>query len=162
MAGGKEVARRPLAYFLRKKSYFCPMNTATKVKIKAQSLDLDEVLAGVAQLNTSDLEQFMQQVGSIVAHRKAPSISAREEELMAQIMLNMPQSWVRRYNKLHRKMQSQQLNEDEYSELEKMIALLEKKNAERLQAMIELSQIRGLTLHALMSQLGIRWPQNGR
>jgi len=49
------------------------------------NIDLDEVLDGVAQLDTPTLEQFVYQVSSLLAHRKAPSLSQRETELLAEI-----------------------------------------------------------------------------
>lgn len=147
---------------LLRKNYFCLMNNAAKVKINAQNLGLDEILAGVAQLDTPELENFMQEVSSIVAHRKAPSLSKQEEVLLNVINRGMPADWVRRYKKLHGKMRDGTLTEEEYKELLIMVETIEEKNVERLQALIGLAQLRKVSLDKLMNQLGLLWPKNAR
>lgn len=138
------------------------MNNAAKVKINSQNLGVDEILAGVAQLDTPELENFMQQVGSIVAHRKAPSVSKEEEALLSIINRGMPAKWTHRYQELHEKMRNGTLTEEEYQELLAMVETVEEKNVERLQTLIDLAQLRKVTLDKLMNQLGLAWPKNVR
>ena len=40
-------------------------------------VDLNEVLSSITQLSAADLEQFLNQVTTILARRKAPSLSQR-------------------------------------------------------------------------------------
>jgi len=131
------------------------MNNAAKVKINAQNLDVDEILAGVAQLDTPELENFMQQVSSIVAHRKAPSLSKQEEALLGIINRGFPEQFWQRYKALFAKKDKGTLSENEYNELLQMVEQVEEYNVERLQALIDLANIRGVSLNTIMQDLGI-------
>ena len=140
---------------LLRKNYFCLMNNAAKVKINAQNLGLDEILAGVAQLDTPELENFMQEVSSIVAHRKAPSLSKQEEVLLGIINRGFPEQFWRRYKALFAKKDKGTLLENEYNELLGMVEQVEEYNVERLRALIDLANIRGVDLNTIMQDLGI-------
>lgn len=131
------------------------MNNAAKVKINAQNLGVDEILAGVAQLDTPELENFMQEVSSIVAHRKAPSLSKQEEALLGIINRGFPEQFWRRYKALFAKKDKETLLENEYNELLGMVEQVEEYNVERLQALIDLAKIRGVDLNTIMQDLGI-------
>ena len=131
------------------------MNNAAKVKINSQNLGVDEILAGVAQLDTPELENFMQQVGSIVAHRKAPSLSKQEEALLGIINRGFPEPFWQRYKALFLKKDKGTLSENEYNELLQMVEQVEEYNVERLQALIDLAKIRGVDLNTIMQDLGI-------
>ena len=131
------------------------MNNAAKVKVNTQNLGVDEILAGVAQLDTPELENFMQQVSSIVAHRKAPSLSKQEEALLDIINRGFPEQFWRRYKVLFAKKDKGVLAENEYNELLGMVEQVEAYNVERLQALIGLAQIREMSLDTIMHELGI-------
>ena len=56
------------------------------VQVKSNvELGLDEILTGISQLDTPDLEQFLEQVSRLLARRKAQSLSKREAELLLRI-----------------------------------------------------------------------------
>jgi hypothetical protein len=131
------------------------MNNAAKVKINSQNLEMADVLAGLAQLDTPELENFMQQVSYIVAHRKAPSLSKEEEVLLNIINRGFPEEFWRRYQLLFAKKENKSLSESEYNELVRMVEQVEEYNVERLKALIDLANIRGTSLDAIMHELGI-------
>ena len=46
------------------------------VQVKSNvELGLDEILTGISQLDTPDLEQFLEQVSRLLARRKAQSLA---------------------------------------------------------------------------------------
>jgi len=131
------------------------MNNAAKVKINSQNLGVDEILAGVAQLDTPELENFMQEVSSIVAHRKAPSLSKQEEVLLGIINRGFSEEFWRRYKSLFAKKENKSLTESEYNELLRMVEQVEEYNVERLKSLIDLAKIREVSLDSIMHDLGI-------
>ena len=49
----------------------------TTVQFKSEiSIELDQLLTGVAQLDTLDLEQLLIQIQQVLAHRQNPSLPA--------------------------------------------------------------------------------------
>ncbi|MCI5132911.1 MAG: hypothetical protein D3904_15700, partial [Candidatus Electrothrix sp. EH2] len=51
---------------------------------------LNNLLKGVAQLETNDLEQFVSQVLTLRARRIAPSLSRQETEMLEKINQGLP------------------------------------------------------------------------
>lgn len=129
------------------------------VQISRQiELNVDEILSSVAQLNVADLEQFVSQVSTILARRRAPSLSERETILLQKINNGTPGPVRQQYHLLDAKRRNETLTEAEHNQLLLLIEQIERSDAERLASLIELAQLRGITVDALMHQLGIRAP----
>lgn len=129
----------------------------TTVQITSQiQIELSQLLSGVEQLSTDELEQFATQVNLILAQRKASSSSAQEAELLKKISQLPPLETQQRYEGLQAKLQTETITPDEHQELLHLIDVVEQANVERLQYLAELSQLRQLTLPELIAQLGIR------
>jgi len=128
-----------------------------KVQVVSEiNLDLDQVLNGVSQLDTLTLEEFLQQVSRLLAHRKAPSLPQREVELLQQISQHPTPKIRSRYDELNTKLHQGIITEDEHQEFLALVDQIELADAKRLQHLIELAQLRSLSLDALMEQLGLR------
>lgn len=119
-------------------------------------IDLNKLLEGVAQLDLGELEQFAFNVNTLVARRKAPSLPKREAELLQQINQGFPLADRQRYNLLNQKLLDETLTPDENQELGLLIEQIERSDVERLTHLIELAQLRGISLDTLMDQLGLR------
>jgi hypothetical protein len=61
-----------------------------------------------------------------------------------------------RYAVLHEKLLDETLTTEEHQELGGLIERIEQADVERLTRLIELAQLRSISLDALMTQLGIR------
>ncbi len=61
----------------------------------------------------------------------------------------------RRYDQLNTKLHEEQLTSEEHQELLALIDPVELADAERLKHLIELAQLRGVSLDTLMDELGI-------
>lgn len=128
-----------------------------KVQVTSQiEIDLDEVLHGLARLGTKELEQFVDQVIALRAQRRAPSLSKDETELLQQINCGLPADIRQRYDALNAKLHDETITPEEHAELLTLIDRLELADAERMQHLVALAQIRGVSVDTLMEQLGIR------
>lgn len=122
------------------------------------NIDLEEVLAGVAQLDTPDLEDFLSKVSVLLAQRKAPSLLKQEAELLQKINQGLPATVQQRYDDLTSKLRAETITPSEHQELLVLIDQIELADAERMQHLIELAQFRNMSVDQLMDQLGIHPP----
>jgi len=126
--------------------------------ISEVNIDLDKILDGMAQLDLPELERFAFHVNSLIARRKAPSLPKREAELLQQINRGLPVTVRDRYAILNEKLLDETLTAEEHQEFSALVDQIEQSDVERLKHLIELAQLRNLSLDALMEQLGIRRP----
>ena len=122
------------------------------------NIELDKVLDGVAKLDTPELGRFLSQVSILLARRKAPSLPKRETELLQKINQGLPSALQQRYDGLTTKLQAETITSAEHQELLQLIDQIELADAERMQHLVELAQLRNLSLNGLMNQLGIHHP----
>ncbi|MEA5485516.1 MULTISPECIES: hypothetical protein [Pseudanabaena] len=126
------------------------------VQLKSEiSIELDQLLTGVAQLDTPDLEKVLIQVRQVLARRQNPSLPAPELELLQKINQALPEEIQQKYNELSAKMRSQTITPEEHQDLLKLIDVVEQADGDRLQHLIQLSQLRNISLAELMQQLQI-------
>jgi hypothetical protein len=123
-------------------------------------LSVDELLKGVEQLSQPELEKFVAQVIALQARRCAPSLPQTEAELLQKINQGLPLEVRKRYDELTAKRQSEMLTPDdgEYEELLRLTDEVETLDAQRLEYLVKLADLRGTTLSNLMKDLGIGTP----
>ncbi len=121
-------------------------------------IDLQSVLDGISTLDVKDLESFASKINNMVAQKKAPSLSERESFLLQEINKGLPIEVQKRYRELITKLEQQTLTKSEHQELTKLVPIIEAKDVERLKYLVELAQIREITIDELMNQLGIKSP----
>ena len=119
---------------------------------------LDEVLDEVSRLDTPHLEDLLLEVSLMLAERKAPHLSRRESELLMKINRGLSAEVQRRYDELMDKLRNETITSAERQELLQLIDQIEQADAERLQYLIELAQLRNVSVEELMAQLGIQPP----
>ena len=78
-----------------------------------------------------------------------------ELELLQKINQALPEEIQQKYNDLNAKMRSQTIIPEEHQDLLKLIDIVEKADGDRLQCLIQLSQLRNISLAELMKQLQI-------
>lgn len=129
----------------------------SKVAVTSRiELDLEEVLNGVAALSSRELEQFVERVLSLQAHRRAPALHKREADLLQIIGVGMAPEIRKRYRELNARLLAETMTEEERTEFLSIVDQIEVADAERMEALIELAQLRSVTVDQLMTQLGIR------
>jgi hypothetical protein len=121
-------------------------------------VDLDQLILGLAQLETSEIEACIEQVSLLLAQRKAPSLSGEETRLLKQINRTLPSEIEERHSALQEKVHEESITPTEYAELMALIPIVEQADVERLEALLALSEIRQVSLPDLMEQLGIKPP----
>ena len=117
---------------------------------------LEEVLHGISQLDTPDLEKFLAEVGQLLAKRKVKTLPKGEAELLLKInqaLLSTQEQ--ERYQILYKKLQREEISEEEHQILLELIRLREERGVERMRCLIELAQVRKLPLQDLMKELEI-------
>ncbi|MEZ4863531.1 MAG: hypothetical protein R3C14_19585 [Caldilineaceae bacterium] len=121
-----------------------------------KTIDADQLLNQMAQLDTVVLERLAWQLNNLIAQRKAPHLPRREAELLQQINRGVPAAVRQRYMLLNEKLLDETLTSEEHQEFGALVEQIEQADVERLQHLIELAQLRNLSLDALMAQLGIQ------
>lgn len=128
----------------------------TSVQITSQvNIGLDQLLSSIAELETPALEQFVGEVNSLLAQRRAPMLPQREAELLEQINQGLQEETQQRYDALQIKLQAELITPEEHQELLSLIETVEAATGERLEALVELSKLREVSLDVLMEQLGL-------
>ncbi len=117
------------------------------------NLGIDDLILGVSSLETTEIELFMQKLGQLVARRKTPYASEQETILLKAINQTIPQKLQARYTEMVEKLENETMTPDENKAFLKLVDKMEAQNAKRLQYLLELSQLRGVSLETVMSQL---------
>ena len=127
------------------------------IEIKpAIKIGMEDILEGIAHLETADLENFLQEVAYLLAKRKAKTLSSRESELLEKInqpILSAEDQKI--YDQLYRQLQSEQINPEEHQELLDLITKREKKGVEKMTLLLELAHLKNISPKTLMKELGI-------
>jgi hypothetical protein len=121
-------------------------------------LDIRQLLAGVAQLDTPELEQFLTSVSLLLSNRQESASLPSETDLQQSINQGLSSDTQQRYDALRSKLHSQSITPEEHQELLSLVDVVERSEAERLQHLIALSQMRKVSLDDLLKQLDIPQP----
>lgn len=97
----------------------------------------------------------------MVAHRKAPALSERESQLLLAISQSLPPGLQKRFQELIGKAEQEILSKEEEKEYIALASKVEKMDVFRLQGLVELAQLRSITVDELLKQLGINLAVNG-
>ena len=119
-------------------------------------IDLDQLLEGVSQLDTADLRQFLTRAHLLLAQRHEVALPSSESDLLQRINQGLPYNTQHRYDELRDKLRREELSAEEHKELLELVHVVEQAQADRLQHLIALSQLRQVSLEELMQQLDIQ------
>ncbi len=124
------------------------------VRVEAQ-VGPEDLLKAVEQLDLPELEQFVAQVIALRARRQAPTLPAAEADLLVRINQGLPAAIQQRYDELVAKRRAEQLSPAEHAELLRLTDQIEQREAERVQHLGQLAQVRGVSLSRLLDDLGL-------
>ena len=119
------------------------------------TMSADQLLKTASELPLSELDQFVSNVIRLRAERSAPSLPAREAELLVRINQNIPAGLRQRYDRLIAKREGERLTKAEHEELKGLTLQVETVEAERVRDLSELASLRRTTLSALIASLGL-------
>lgn len=129
-------------------------------KMKAQSINNTEVqniLQGISTWEAPVVASFLTEVKKILAQKTQQKLSEKETNLFLIInkaILNK-EEW-ELYTQLHSKYEDESISDKEQAILDKFVSRIEKHGISRLQALIELAEIKNTSLNQLMLDLGIK------
>lgn len=127
------------------------------IQIEA-NLSARELMRAVEQLSQPELESFVAEVLELRSRRVAPCLSPAEAELLRTINQGLSGEFRQRFDELKARRQAESLTPEEHAELLRLTDQLERQEAERLQALVDLAQLRKTSLRKLMDELGIQAP----
>lgn len=114
-----------------------------------------QLLAAAEQLTAEELATFAAEVVALRARRLAPGLAAAEAALLQRINAMAPAGEDQRYAALVTLRDSEALSSAGHAELLRLSDAREERYAERIAALVELAALRGVTLDALLRDLGL-------
>jgi hypothetical protein len=130
-----------------------------KVNVEA-SLSSEQLLKAVSQLNSPDLEEFVQRVLVLQAQRRVLSLSHDEDQLLRDVHRRLPADLRHRYDTLVAKRRAETLTHEEHEELLRLANEVEAHNTRRVESLAKLSLLRQVPLDQLMMDLDLHWPED--
>lgn len=136
---------------------FLFMTTMTKtIEISNHSdILLQEVLQGVSRLETTDIEQFMLNIGQLLAARKSAHLDKKETQLLKAIHKSVPTLLLERYNELVLKSEAETITSLENEEFIALHEKMEQYNAKRYKKIVDLARYRGVSVPTIMQQFNL-------
>ncbi len=120
----------------------------------------EQLLRAVDQMSPEELAAFTRQVIELRARREAALLSADESLLLERINRGQDTARRLRYEALLARRDDGTLTDDEHAELIALSDEREGLDADRIAAVAELARLRGVSLGAMVSALGL--PDTGR
>lgn len=115
----------------------------------------EQLLSAVRRLPPDELAAFAAQVNALRAQQQAPHLDPDETALLLKINAGLPQQTQARLDELIAKREEETIKPDELQELIAITEDVERVDAERLEALSSLAQLRHTTVPALMATLGL-------
>ena len=132
----------------------------TKIQIQTE-IDAQTFLSSVSQIPVNELEYFVRELNVLITRRKESNKEYRDRALLSKInRAVLPKGQTERYVNLHLKLEAETISESEYQEFMDLVAQEELLRNERVKYMIELSQLRSVSLPQVMNSLGLNFPTN--
>jgi hypothetical protein len=117
---------------------------------------MGDLLNAVRELSPTELDQFVSEVLQVRAQRVAPSLSRTEAELLRRINHGLPKETRERFRHLVARRRDGSLTAEEQAELLRLVDEVENTDAQRVEALAELAQLRHKPVRVLMEELALR------
>lgn len=122
-------------------------------------MDAQSLLYNASQMPVTELESFIYQLNALVTRKKTPDNNLRDTALLEKINRTvLAQSKRERCQTLIYKLEMETISDTDQAELERLVEEEEKIRVKRLKYLIELSQLRNVTLPQLMKILELTKP----
>jgi hypothetical protein len=126
----------------------------------AQHLSAPQILAAIEHLSVPELEVVASRVLALRAARRAPHVDSEETTLLQRINQTLPDDIQIRLQALIARRDTAKLTEVDSTERAALTGRLEVLHADRMEALATLAQRRGVTVDAVMRQLGVHCPDH--
>ena len=119
-------------------------------------MDTNVLMQDIAQMPIPEMERFVQQVNELIIQKKTTDKSYRERFLLGKINQTvLSKEKILRYQKLVQKLEAETISKAEYKSFMKLTEEEEEIRYERLTYLVELAQLKSITLPQLMDNLGL-------
>jgi hypothetical protein len=119
-----------------------------------------DLLQAASQLGLQELREFSAQIAAIYQERQSAEATT-EEPLLAIVHRSLPPQTQQRWDELLEKRDAESLTTSEYKELLQLTEEVEDLNVQRIEAISQLAQKRGVDLRTMMRQLNLPEPIYG-
>jgi hypothetical protein len=119
-----------------------------------------DLLQATRQLNLQELGEFSAQVAAIYQERRSDAATT-EALLLSVVHQSLPKPTQQRWDELLEKRDAASLSASEYEELLQLTDEVEDLNVQRMTALSQLAQARGVDLRTMMRQLNLPEPIYG-
>jgi hypothetical protein len=113
----------------------------------------DDLLNAVKQMSPDEFNTFIDKAVALRARSSSGKLSAAEQRLVERINRGLPNTTAKRYNLLIRRRRKQRLTPVEHEELLRLTHEAESQDVDRVAALAELAELRGVPLRVVMKQL---------
>ena len=118
--------------------------------------NIQMLIGGFAEMPLTELESFISGLNALVVRKRVLDKEKQDKALLLKINQTiLPEQALERYIFLQDKMELENLSESEYHELLTLVNKEEKMRNKRFQFLLELSQLRGISITELMNNLGL-------
>jgi hypothetical protein len=118
-------------------------------------MDAQTLLKDVSQMPLLEMERFVQSVNALITQKKTTDKTYRERFLLGKINQTvLAKEKIERYQLLVRRLEVETISDVEYTEFMALTDLEEQIRLERMTYLLELAQLRSITLPQLMTNLG--------
>jgi hypothetical protein len=122
-------------------------------------MDAQSLLYNAAQMPLTELEAFINQLNALATRKKTPDTNVRDTILLDKINRTVLEKSKReRYHALIYKLEIETISDTDHAELLELVEEEEKIRVKRLKYLIELSQLRNVSLPQLMKTLELTKP----
>lgn len=124
--------------------------------------DIKALLASAAALKIQELEALVQELSGVLHRKKSKDKGYREKELLRLINETVLDKTKReRYWQLAIQLEEGTITAEEHAEFMQLVGQEELLRNSRVQLLIELAQLRNVTLPELMEDMGLNTPPRG-
>jgi hypothetical protein len=115
-----------------------------------------DLLEAVQRLAPDEFDAFLEKALALRKRLPARRLSPRASRLIERINRGLDSELCERYEELSRKRKRKTLTADEHRELLQLTHEVETRDAERAEALLELSRLRRVPIRVLMRDMGIK------
>jgi hypothetical protein len=115
----------------------------------------DELIEEIKRLEDAELKMFMERVWLVRAERSVAHLNGTETKLLSQINESLLESEQLEITVLNKKMEHETLSETERLQLISLHQKAEALQTRRLEAVLHLAEIQGITPKQMLEKLGI-------
>ena len=129
--------------------------TMEKIQMQVENT-IPNLLGGFSEMPLKELEHFIKELNALAIRKRVLDKGKQDKILLRKINeMVLTEPLMERYIHLQEKMEVENLSDSEYQELLNLVDKEEKIRNKRFQYLLELSQLRGISLTELMNNLGL-------